>query len=130
MTHLRKIVNVFLALLLLLSTMGVTMHKHYCMGRLKNVAFFHQAESCQNEMDMNSVMDCCNDTEEEFKVENLTKVVHEFDFSLNPGFTAVITYLLIDFDLRSSSITKALYQNYKPPLIDYDINILVQSFLL
>ena len=41
-----KILHVSLAVLLVISTMGVTVEKHYCMGKLKSMAIFQQADNC------------------------------------------------------------------------------------
>ena len=130
MKFLAKILNVFLALLLLLSTSGVTLHKHYCMGRLKNIAVFQEAKSCITKMGMERAMDCCEDVEEELKVTDLNKV--SFAFSLTPQLhlLAAFTYVFIDWDLFSNVSLHFPYVNYKPPLIDPDITVLVQSFLL
>lgn len=130
MKFLAKILNIFLALLLLLSTSGVTLHKHYCMGRLKNIAVFQEAESCIAKMGMERAMDCCEDVKEELKVTDLNKV--SFGFSLTPQLhlLAVIAYIFIDWDLFSNVNRHFPYVNYKPPLIDPDITVLVQSFLL
>lgn len=130
-----KILNIFLALLLLLSTSGVTLHKHYCMGQLKNIAVFKEAKSCMDKMDMDEnalacAMSCCEDVEEEFKVTDLNKAAFGFNLVPELHLVAVLTYLFIDLDLFSSVKRHSSYLNYKPPLIDPDITVLIQSFLL
>ena len=130
-----QILNIFLALLLLLTTSGVTLHKHYCMGRLKNIAVFHEAKPCIEKADIDEklkacAMHCCEDVEEELKVTELNKVVFGFDLTPSLHPLAVLTFLFIDFDLLSFVGTHSSYLNYKPPLIDPDITVLIQSFLL
>ena len=120
--------------LLLLASAGITLHKHYCMGRLKNVAVFEKAESCMAmmgmEKDEDCPMDCCKDTSEEIKIDDLKKVSEQINLVPDLKVLAVVTYFLIDFDLVSRANHYTSYLNYKPPLIDQDIPVLVQSFLI
>ncbi|MDN5214585.1 hypothetical protein QQ020_21070 [Fulvivirgaceae bacterium BMA12] len=131
----KKIANILLALLLLLTTSGITLNKHYCMGRLKSIAVFHKAESCMPEMamegdDKSCAKSCCEDVSEELKVTDLNKVTFGFDLSPTWHPFAVSHPLTVDFDFISLIISRSSYLNYKPPLIDLDIPTLVQSFLL
>lgn len=75
----RKIVNTLLALLLLMSTTGITLSQHYCMGRLKSAAIFTHAEHCSSNQERDP-MPCCQDVESELKVEDLSKVSFAYDF--------------------------------------------------
>src|SRR5690606_10004796 len=66
---LRKIVSLFMAILMLASTVSWTIEKHYCLGSLIDIAFFHKAESCgmRPVTDQNPVLaaidggSCCSD---------------------------------------------------------------------
>ncbi len=42
----KKVVNILINLLFLISVTGVSIHKHYSRGRLYSTAFFHEAEKC------------------------------------------------------------------------------------
>lgn len=130
-----KILNVFLALLLLLTTSGVTLHKHYCMGELENIAVFQKAKSCIDKIKtdgqaMACAMKCCEDVEVEFKVTDLNKAVSGISLVPQWYLLAAITYLIIDFDLFSFVKAYSSCLNYKPPSIDPDVTVLIQSFLL
>ena len=70
---LRKVAHIALASLLLLTTTGISLSKHYCMGRLKSVAVFADADHCMGGQDMDP-MPCCEDTHEVLKVEDLSVV--------------------------------------------------------
>lgn len=126
---LRKIVNTFLAITLLIATTGVTLNKHYCMGRVKSVAIFHHAENCMGN-DLVDPMPCCEDVSEELKVEHLTKASFGFESSASLYQLAVITYFVLDQDLISVEKDKLEFQNYTPPPPDRDIPVLIQSFLI
>lgn len=123
-----------MALLLVASTIGITMHKHYCMGRLQEVSYFENGKHCMEMADMEDVdecpMKCCKDTSEEYKVDEMSTTSFEFDLHTDFHLISVLTFYLIDFDLISSSDGHLAHLDYKPPLIEQDIPVLVQSFLL
>lgn len=125
----KKIVNVFLVVLLLVATTGITLNKHYCMGRLKSVAVFEKANPCID-YGFEEPMPCCEDISEELKVDEITNST--FDFKISPDYhlVAITTYLLINQDLLEPEITESNYSDYSPPPIERDIPILVQSFLI
>ena len=132
MRVLKPILNIILSLLLLVSTMGVTVHKHHCMGKVRDVAVFKKAKSCLGERNKGRTcpMHCCNDTVEEYKIDDISKTSLEIDLGakLLPLFTILASFQ--EVDLHNSSQLSARYLNYKPPLIDLDIPVQVQSFLL
>lgn len=126
----KNIANLVLALVILVSTTGVTLHKHHCMGHVRSVALMHEAEPCISEGSEEMPMDCCKDTVEEFKVEELNKAVFTFDLSPDLYLISALSYFLIDLDLENSLSTQTAFLNYKPPLIERDIPVTIQSFLL
>jgi len=67
---LRKVAHIALASLLLLTTTGISLSKHYCMGRLRSVAVYAHADKCMGG-DFEEPMPCCEDTHEVLKVEEL-----------------------------------------------------------
>lgn len=125
---LKKIANISIALVLLVATTGVTLNKHYCMGRLKAVALFQSANTCADE-GMTDPMPCCEDVSEELKVENLTKA--SFDFKSSPELVQLAAFqhafLVV---IISNKKERPSFQNYSPPPSDRDIPVLIQSFLI
>ncbi len=133
----RKITALSLALVVLLSTTGVSVHKHYCMGQLKDVKFYAVAESCAEEMGFSdevmqkmAEVGCCENTVEEYKVDELTKSTFEVDVTYNPQLLAIMAYVILDLGDLIRVSSKQAFLTYKPPLIEQDIPILTQSFLL
>ncbi len=61
---LRKISHIIIALLLLVTTMGLTIDKHYCGTRLVSVSILNEADSC---CDMTN--DCCHDDTDTYKLD-------------------------------------------------------------
>lgn len=125
----RKIANVSLALLLLVATTGVTLNKHYCMGRLKSIAVFEAAHSC-SENGAEDPMPCCKDVSEQMKVNEITKV--SFDFKSAPDLypVAVICFFVLSQDLLSVKNEKPQHRFYSPPLPDQNLQVLNQNFLI
>jgi len=122
-----------MALLLVVATMGVTMHKHHCLGRVKDVSYFEKSQHCAEMMGMEQEdcpMSCCKDTKEEFKVEDVSVTKVYFDLDTDFHLIGIAVYVLLDLDLLSGETQLFAYRNYKPPLIEQDIPVLVQSFLL
>lgn len=133
MQALKKIAHLSLALLLVIATMGVTMHKHHCLGRVKDVSFFEKSQHCAEMMGMEQEdcpMSCCKDTKEEFKVDELSVTVYSFDLDTDFHLLSTITYVLLDISILEVPTQNFAYRNYKPPLIEQDIPVLVQSFLI
>lgn len=100
------------------------------MGRLKSVSVFHEAESCKTKFGRECPKHCCDDQQEEYKVEDLSKVNHNYDFSPDLQLISAIHYAVILDELYLKDTYKPRYLNFKPPLIEQDIPVLVQSFLL
>lgn len=124
----KKIVNVLLAILLLIATTGVTLNKHYCMGRLKSVAVNAHANHCfEGEAEQ---MPCCKDVSQELKVEEITTV--GFDFDAHPDLYELFSITSLSFDdvPEHTDQTHVQFLHYSPPLPDRDVIVLVQSFLI
>lgn len=129
----KKIANICLALVLMVATAGITLNKHYCLGQLKSVSVFQEAESCMSKMEMDEdscPMECCDDTSEEYKLEEFKQVSFEHKFfTPELRLIAIITYYFANADVVTNSPNLS-YSQYLPPLIDQDIPVMVQSFLL
>ena len=129
----KKIVSSFLVILVLMGTTGFTLHKHYCLGKLKHITVFEEAKTCISEMNMEEEscpMDCCDTTSEQMQVEDLQKVSFQYDFAPQLVLVSLVDYLLMDDlgDLNHEAIQG--FYPITPPLIEHDIYISVQSFLL
>lgn len=60
---LKKFSHIILSSLLLISTMGVAVSKHYCSGSFVSVSVFNEAESCCGESD------CCHNETQVYQVK-------------------------------------------------------------
>ena len=106
---LRKISHIFLSLLILVTTMGLTIDKHYCGTRLVSVSIFSETESC---CDMTS--NCCHDDTDTYKLDvDYTLSQLNIDFVQTPfEIPGLSFYYLSLFDRRSLD---AEFASFIPP---------------
>ncbi len=126
-----------MGLLLLLSTISWKVEKHYCMGRLMNVALFTDAETCGMDMAMSmsenswgeTKNSCCDD--EVIFVDGQDDLKISFN-DLNveqQSFLIVLThtYLGAFQDVRQKPVP---HEQYPPPLLIKDIQLLDEVYLI
>ncbi len=63
---LKKVIHIIIAMLLLVTTAGFTVSKHFCGNLLVSVSMSSSAESCDSGQDR----DCCHDSSAHFQVED------------------------------------------------------------
>ena len=75
----RKISHIILSLLLLLATTGITVHQHYCMGKVVKTGYLHEPSPCCGEEN-----DCCSNESETFQLNEDYTASHNIpDFQDN-----------------------------------------------
>ena len=136
MKLIRSIMSIFLASLVLIASTCVTVNLHLCAGRVQSVALFVKAEPCKE------VQKSCHGTEHRSKKNGCCQEksillkgkesTAEVKASVIPSFNLITVILpvlcsVIDLD---SSVAAPAYAHYKPPLIEHDITVRVQSFLI
>ncbi|MEO1435268.1 MAG: hypothetical protein AAFV80_07000 [Bacteroidota bacterium] len=140
-----QMIACFLVVLISFSSLGLTVQTHYCMGRLKSVSLFGKAKACfqstttktclakKNACPLDKIQKqrrgCCDDH----------LIVMDADLDLIPLQSVegspidhhfLLAFAWSSFTLSDSYTTTLPYQNYKPPLLDRDVCVLVQSLLL
>ena len=90
----RKIVNIAFALLLLTTTTGITVSKHYCGTQLIEVSINSEAEPCCS--DMGSSGCCHNETDffqfdDDFVGPHFVEIIQVTDFNIL--FPIVLAYI-------------------------------------
>ncbi|MEM6831265.1 MAG: hypothetical protein AAGA66_01625 [Bacteroidota bacterium] len=122
-----QIVNVSLAVVILITTTGVTLNKHYCMGRLKSVSLNEQAATCFH--GETEKMPCCEDVHEELKIKEVTTVI--FDFDATPHLFQLATISFFTVHLSPDLIgSKPVPFDESPPPLPSRLRILHQVFLI
>ena len=123
----RRFIDISLVFLLLISTIGLSVSKHYCGGILMDVAINSHTDGC-GEGDM--PMGCCTDETQLYAIDDDYQLKnHAFHFQAPAvvlhELNQVINLDLVAFELFNKG-------NFDPPPLEpeTDIYIQVQSFLL
>lgn len=136
----KKIGAVFMTLVMLFSTMSFTISNHYCGDILVDSALFSEAASCgMDGMEIQKPAytkdhsfhkdNCCHNEikQIEGQREIITQVLN-LDFE-QQIFLASFVYTYINlFEGLDTNIVP--FKEYSPPIIDKDINVLYQTFLI
>lgn len=123
---LKKFSHIILSALLLISTMGLAISKHYCSGSFVSASVFQEAESCCGESD------CCHNETSVYQVKD--------DFSapalLNVPVMAELDILGYDIYpeilvvLSETETSEILFDSSPPPLTIQKTLSLKQVYLL
>lgn len=123
-----------LALIVLLSTVSFTVDKHFCGKMLVDTAVFSEAHTCGMEMENNGMsgMDedsCCSD--QKLLVEGQDELKRSFeDLDLQQQlFVTSFTYSYLNlFEVLPGQAVP--FEDYAPPLLVTDIQLLDQVFII
>lgn len=136
MKALKTIFSSLLALLVLLSSISFTIDKHICMGRVQSVAILHDAAPCGMELfaqsgeNLSMMEGCCKSEQTVIEGnEHLVKIVKPVAVEYQSLWVAELPKLIETIDLQEATLV-ASHTLYLPPLIDQDVPVLLQSFLI
>jgi len=132
-----KITSITMALLLLLSTVSWKVEKHYCMGRLMDVALFTDVDTCGMDMSMamfdenlgETISSCCTDEvvfvdgQDDLKISFNDLQVEQQSFLI----ALTYSYLRVLVDLKEQPVP---HEQYPPPILVKDIQLLDEVFLI
>lgn len=138
----KKVLSIFLSALLFISSTGFTVSNHYCGGLLEKIEIGFSGEKLVCEMSKMEVVcekhpssekmekaSCCSNEYINFSIEDNFEIakVEEKDIS----HTFLIAYSFVNagyfFVDQQKDFNLLLYT---PPLLERDIPVLVQSFLI
>ena len=132
---LHKTFSWVMACLLLASTTSWTVGKHYCMGHLVDISLFAHADDCGMDMSEGAPSDgedessCCDD---ELMVvqgqDNLTHTFNDLDVDQQLFLVAYAHYYINLFDVQEQRPVP--HEQYSPPLLVKDIQLLDEVFLI
>ena len=131
-----KIMAFLMAFVVLFSTMSFTVNMHYCGNTLVEIAFFQKAKGCGMETGNRdsegcSIIknNCCED--KQLVVEGQDELQLSFDkipFEQQLLITSfVYTYINLFEGLKENIIP---FNNYSPPLVERDIQVLHEVYLI
>ncbi len=112
----KKFSHIIFSLLLLVSTMGLVISKHYCGDSFVSISFFTEGESCckmggccHNETDFYQV-------DEDFSITTFLEIPDASEFNLF-GFTFLLDHVNEEF----IDITKDFIISESPPIVSIQI---------
>ena len=124
-----KFGRLFLVVLLIFTSVGVTVNKHFCGEMLESIAINKEVDSCCNDTEMPK--GCCHDVETDYDVDE--HQISSFTFDLKaPELVTQINYLDIELLFRALEMDQsALLQVYhSPPISETNILIEIQALLI
>ena len=144
---------IFLSFLMLFSTIGFSMDIHFCGGHVDNFAFYGQADECSmmkkgtseetpschqkvekkchSHSDKNAISkkNCCENESYVLQTIEDGQTSNSFEIA-NFDLTIVTVFILSNFNLFEFETKRAEYFNYSPPILNDDVTILHQLFLI
>lgn len=124
---LRKVIHIIITLLLIITTAGFTVSKHFCENRLVSVSIYDNAAPCNHQGNAN----CCHASQVHFQLEN------EFDlkeFSIMPNMKEVQVSTMFSatnlFVKQENLLQNFPYATLKIPLLGQPCQAGLQQFLL
>jgi hypothetical protein len=139
MKYVKHITSVILAVLVLVSSSSFTLNMHLCGGSLQSVSLIEDATPCPMEVQLppchkniaKQKSDCCQDSHFAFEGKDFNYSFQDLNnvTSLHSDYSVVLPYLMevVETELASAASD---YLPYKPPILERDIPVLTQSFLI
>lgn len=127
-----------LALLVLLSNIGLAINTHFCGGEAIETTFSlglrnpdcNMMQSCEkktSEDDQFETMPCCNNQHQVIETDEMAKTQAQSSF--NPAVFTVLTQILRQ-PLLIVDEGQTQHSEYPPPFFERDIQVLFQTFLI
>jgi hypothetical protein len=137
MKFIHTIFSSLLAVLVLISSSSFTVNMHACGGKVQSVSVIEKAEACAMELDaaptchqsIAKKKTCCKEDQLTFEGK-IFKVQESTSLQLQQAFWVVELPLITTISVSPNAVSEFQFLRYSPPLIDRDITIQVQSFLI
>lgn len=113
--------------MVLVSTSGVGITKHFCGSRIASVSLFGDGGCSCGVMEDDS--NCCRAERDFFQLDDDFSVAPVQTLSLSAASIISIFVYRLSFDFNDGTDVVA-FRYYKPPIPDNDIPVLIQSFLI
>ena len=128
----KKTIAVLLSVYVLFSSFNYSLSAHYCGQTIVDIALFGNAEACPMSMDMDCDTEepCCSDRDIFIESEDYlaAKSFEKQEIQKVEALLAELNFP-IELLLEEQPINR-IQKHYTPPLIEHDILLVVQSFLL
>jgi len=128
-----KIASTLMALIVLISTFSFTVEKHYCGDFLIDVSYVGNASSCGVKIDPSlevKIKSCCKNEIEhvEGQDELYKKSIEKLTFEQQKALAVFAIYFQDVFE--KTQLKKEPFNDFLPPNLNYNYQVLHQSFLI
>lgn len=129
---------IFMACVVLVTTMSFTVDMHYCGDNLVDFSFIQSAKTCGMEKvqatkgcekPMLSEKSCCSDEQMVKQGQDDLKTSFDTLSFEQQTFIAAFTYSYIKL-FEGTASTDVSYKDYPPPFVKRDVQVLHQTFLI
>ena len=141
MHRFRKISALLLSMLVLLGSTSFTINMHFCMEQVESITFSTDTQECdmttpvppchkegdRSEENHKDVDGCCEDRVNLVEAQDELKTTGSVSV---PGVQFFAVLYAVVFYSPNPPLENHSYQTYSPPVIERDIPVLVQSFLI
>jgi len=133
-----KSMAIFMACVVLVTTMSFTVDMHYCGDNLVDFSFIQSAKTCGMEKvqatkgcekPMLSENSCCSDEQMVKQGQDDLKTSFDTLSFEQQTFIAAFTYSYIKL-FEGTASTDVSYKDYPPPFVKRDVQVLHQTFLI
>lgn len=147
-----KLVAVMMSVLMFTATIGFSIDMHFCQGNFKNLSFIGNANTCHDvakklpddhcaklqttchkvdPLSSKSVdtKGCCDNKTVSVQLED-DYVASNFAVDKVNQDYFLLAFILTQINAENNSVNSTPYRNYKPPLIEKDIPVFFQTFLI
>ena len=131
----KKILSIFIALIFLVTSIGMNFSIHYCGGQVEKVAIGNDEISCGMDMSVNSCpsanqlsSSCCSNKHLQLKIKDnyLKPQVENSQVSFASFFTIIQSVVIVDISTQAI----ATFNHFLPLLLKQSLSILFQVFLI
>jgi len=128
-----------LALLVLVSSSSFMVNMHFCGGHVQSVSLIEEAASCPMEAQLPPChkkmtikkSGCCEDKHVAFEGKDFSTQIQDFSSLSWQAINWVASLpMIMEVIQLNESLAYSNHTPYKPPIVERDIPVLVQSFLI
>ncbi len=128
-----------LALMVLVCSSSFTVNMHFCGGHVQSVSLIEDATPCPTEVQLPAChkkiaikkSGCCEDKHVAFEGKDFNTQVQDFSMLTWQSINWVATLpIIMEVIQMNESLAFSNHIPYKPPIVERDIPVLVQSFLI
>lgn len=122
----KKLVSIGLLGVIMLTTFGVSLNKHYCHGTLMTTSVYQVNDTCG---DMPMPDDCCQDETIVFEIHDEFSLA-SFSYDSRPILMGTLTLPVVVSELIASNSSRFFLDKESPPYEVPPIYLLDESFLI